>query len=573
MRALCLIVLAAIAGLERQAPTAVGRLIVVIDGDAPAADPAGAARLRETVLQQVDPTGAAEYFEMTSTGLVTVAADMAGEFRRTVFTVTPPTYSGVSITYPESVEVLRGNEALRDAVIARRCPSDRDQCGGHVHAAAVAEARRAETTSARKLRALATQAATWRGARVLLVTSGWPTRDDARVELSRALRDLRDRGVSLIVAHVPSREPYRGLVRDASESLAAQLPARMVTLADEADAAAAAALVGIPETGSTPTAAGDAGVAVPVAAVPVASPAAAPNTDHEPSPGAPGAPVAEVAAGPPPDETLRKAADYVTRFERAFTAMVWHERYEQEVRVWRRFGSSGARTSSVGSRRTLESELFFAWLEQDRTWITVRDVTSVDGKVRPPSERRLTSLATRGNVSLLELRDLARENGRFNIGTIVRTFNEPTLALLFLDQRHRAGVTFSRGGQRRQDGRELVTYGFEETGRPTLIQSAGRDLPVRGTFEIDVATGEILTTTIDIAVVDPNRPLAWARSAAAGLTGRMTVDYRPHVSFDVLVPYEMRETYKAANVEEVAATATYSDFRRFQTSGRLILTP
>jgi hypothetical protein len=272
-------------------------------------------------------------------------------------------------------------------------------------------------------------------------------------------------------------------------------------------------------------------------------------------------PAKEPAGDAALDDTLRKAAAYVARFQRTFTGVLWHERYQQEDRVWRRFGSSGATTSAIAGRRTLEAELFFAWLPQDATWISVRDVISVDGTPRPPRDRRLASLATRSTVSLPELRELARENGRFNIGQIVRTFNEPTLALLLLDDRHVARVAFSRKGRQRVEGRELVSYAFVERGRPTLVQNQDRDVPVRGTFEIDEATGEIWKSHLEI--VDPFR----------GLDGHMDVDYQRHVAFDVLVPREMRESYTSAGVEQVTAVATYSEFRRFQTTGRLILTP
>ncbi|MEP7118447.1 MAG: hypothetical protein ABI880_12740, partial [Acidobacteriota bacterium] len=287
--------------------------------------------------------------------------------------------------------------------------------------------------------------------------------------------------------------------------------------------------------------------------------ALAPAVESEPERSEPAG--SELAAPPIADPFLRRAAAYVDRFERTFTSVTWHERYEQEDRVWRRFGSSGALTSTVTGRRILESELFFAWLPQDATWISVRDVETVDGQTRPSDERRLPSLSKRATVSLPELRELARENGRFNLGQIVRTFNEPTLALLFLDPRHRGGVKFSRKTQQRIAGRSLVTYEFVEQRRPTLIRSGDRSVPVSGTFRIDEVTGAVWSTSIEVS------------EPAAGLTGSMAVDYRPHVTFDVLVPHEMREAYASSGIEQVTAVASYSDFRRFQTTARLILTP
>lgn len=557
MRNVYLAAVVAIAGTGIQsAAVPSAPLVVVIDADAPAADPAEAARLRRALLERIDGPAAATYYELTADGLTQVPAAEAASFRQTVFTVSPAAPTGVAVTFAESVEVLRGNEAVRDELIASRCPPNTSECGGLVRAAVEAEVKRAEAAGAGKLQHLTAAANGWRGAEVLVVTAGWPCRDDGRVGLARALEVLRRHGVALTIVRQPPRELYRGLVRDASESLAAQMPAKFVAIAGDADVAGVEALLGRGTPPSGPNAAlpeARAIAAPPVAAALPAIPA--PESESA------SAPAVDRVRGSALDPTLRKAAAYVTRFEETFTGVIWHERYEQEDRLWRRFGASGAVTSTVAARRTLESEMFFAWLPQDRTWISVRDVIKVDGKPVPPGDRRLPALSARATISLLELRDLAAENGRYNVGTIVRTFNEPTLALLFLDDRHRARASFSRKGGRRVAGRRLATYTFVEAGRPTLIRNLQRDLAARGTLEIDEATGEVWKTTIEIA--DP----------AAGLTGTMVVDYRPHVAFDVLVPHEMRESYSAANREQVTASAAYSDFRRFQTSGRIVITP
>ena len=46
--------------------------------------------------------------------------------------------------------------------------------------------------------------------------------------------------------------------------------------------------------------------------------------------------------------------------------------------------------------------------------------------------------------------------------------------------------------------------------------------------------------------------------------------YEPHERFDVLVPVEMREEYASVTGEHISAVATYSDFRRFETAGRVV---
>jgi len=75
---------------------------------------------------------------------------------------------------------------------------------------------------------------------------------------------------------------------------------------------------------------------------------------------------------------------------------------------------------------------------------------------------------------------------------------------------------------------------------------------------IDEATGCVVQTVLELC-------------EASALRGRMTVSYGAHPKFDVLVPLEMRETYSASSGEQVTAIATYSDFRRFETSGRLVI--
>jgi hypothetical protein len=84
-----------------------------------------------------------------------------------------------------------------------------------------------------------------------------------------------------------------------------------------------------------------------------------------------------------PDDLLRRAARYVARFEQTFSSVIWRERYKQEERLRRRFGTSGTSFSTIAARRQLDSELLFIWLPRDASWIAVRDVIAIDGRPRP----------------------------------------------------------------------------------------------------------------------------------------------------------------------------------------------
>ena len=133
---------------------------------------------------------------------------------------------------------------------------------------------------------------------------------------------------------------------------------------------------------------------------------------------------------------------------------------------------------------------------------------AVDGKPRPAGDRRLQALLGGPAVSVDQLSALAAENGRFNIGQIVRTFNEPTLALLFLDEHYRRRFTFTKGEPQTTDGRRAATYDFVERGSPTVIRGENRDIPVRGTLWIDATTGRVLRTALELS--DPSGACAAA---------------------------------------------------------------
>ncbi len=262
---------------------------------------------------------------------------------------------------------------------------------------------------------------------------------------------------------------------------------------------------------------------------------------------------AQAVAGP-----LSRAADYVARFERTFAAVIWHEHYVQEDHALVRFPASGNRVSRLVGQRELQSELLLMWLPLDTSWIAVRDVVSVDGVPRPLTTRGLRTVLDASSVSVDRLKELAAENGRFNIGEIVRTFNEPTLALLFLDEHYRHRFAFKRTRQDSLGGRVIVRYDFVERTRPTVIRDQAQDVPAHGTMLVDDSSGDVLQTALELS------------NPQTGIHGTMTVRYEPHATFDVLVPVEMREEYSSLAGEHITAVATYSDFRRFETSGRLI---
>jgi len=257
-------------------------------------------------------------------------------------------------------------------------------------------------------------------------------------------------------------------------------------------------------------------------------------------------------------DPMTMAERYVSQFEQTFSSVMWHEEYAQEDHVPRRFISSGTQFMELAGKRTIESDMLLLWIPREQNWISVRDVLAVDGKPRG-KERGLNATLQRADVSLDDLRQLAAENGRFNIGGILRTFNEPTLTLLFLSEGNHERFSFKRGADERIGDVAAAVYRFNERERPTIIRDESHDVPAQGKLWIEPQTGQILQTFLEL------------NDRHSRVSGQMTVRYGRHDAFDVLVPLEMRETYKSElNGEQVMTVATYSNFRKFETAARII---
>ena len=94
-----------------------------------------------------------------------------------------------------------------------------------------------ELAGRQKLRHLVETASPRGGALFVLVTAGWPYRDEQRLRLTAAVDDLRRVGARLLIVRLPGIVTYQGLVRDATESLASRVAATFIALNDERDAA------------------------------------------------------------------------------------------------------------------------------------------------------------------------------------------------------------------------------------------------------------------------------------------------------------------------------------------------
>lgn len=254
---------------------------------------------------------------------------------------------------------------------------------------------------------------------------------------------------------------------------------------------------------------------------------------------------------------LERAAAYVDRFEHEFGRLIGDEDYEQKV--------SGA-AYPHGQQRHTQAEMLFLWMPQQGDWLTVRNVLRVDGRPVPDSERRLSDALASADNPLARLRQLRDESARFNIGRTFRNLNYPTMALRVLESVNQPRFRFDAPIAEKVDGEGAWKIAFREMRDPTMIQDeTGTSMYAHG-FVWILDDGTVVQTRLDM--FDQTAPSSFSIFTA----------YVRDTKLALYVPTRMREVYtqraivgRASRVtEQITGTATYKNYRRFETSARII---
>jgi hypothetical protein len=268
-----------------------------------------------------------------------------------------------------------------------------------------------------------------------------------------------------------------------------------------------------------------------------------------------GASMSGAGDGPSLKDVLRRIGAYVDAYGEKASIVVATERYTQELR-----SSSGG----PAKHRVLLSDFAIVKVEGIRGWMGFRDVVEVDGtKIENRAERLLQSLMS-SSGSLDEARRIASESARYNIGSVLRTFNVPTTALFFFKTDSLDRFKFTAGRKKVGEPWEIP---FRETARPFLIHTPeGRGLPTEGSVWIDPADGTIVRTRIKVSDV---------RTRAAGsshASADVEVTYQRVAALDMWLPATMTESYDGSDGtswDRITGRAEYSDYRQFQTAVRI----
>jgi hypothetical protein len=255
------------------------------------------------------------------------------------------------------------------------------------------------------------------------------------------------------------------------------------------------------------------------------------------------------AQAPKLDDVVARIEGYATDYGSRLANVVAEETYRQEIPV------PTAAAIGVPARRTLRSDYALTRVEGRDAWVGYRDTFEVDGRPVRDHEHRLQQLL--GSGDLAQADRIAVQNSRFNLANnfLPRTVNVPTFALNLLSERYRDRFRAQRAGTDVVAGRLAWIVEFTERDRPTIVRSSnGGDQPSRIRVVAAPESGEILQTTV-----------SWKQ-----IEGSIVVQYGRVPRINVAVPLTMAERYTALDSSGIRGDATYTNYRRFETSGRVI---
>ncbi|MXZ73078.1 MAG: hypothetical protein F4Z04_16465 [Acidobacteria bacterium] len=256
---------------------------------------------------------------------------------------------------------------------------------------------------------------------------------------------------------------------------------------------------------------------------------------------------------------LGRATEYVDDLHERLTNVVMEERYEQSATMPASAGFGGR---AGFDRVTLRSDYLLVRPEGSYRHFGFRDVFEVDGSTVQDRAERLRGLFLDPSATVRDrIQGILTDSSRYNVGDIERNTNTPTLALLFLHSSFKTRFDFERlsdgedpelGVDLPDDAGDVWVVAYRETWPTTVIQQRrGGNVPSRGRYFIEAATGRVLVT--ELSFDDPN------------LESLIVVRYAMDETIGHPVPVEMRERYaNRQSGSRVTGTAEYSEFRRFQ---------
>ena len=266
------------------------------------------------------------------------------------------------------------------------------------------------------------------------------------------------------------------------------------------------------------------------------------------------------AQAPSADAVIAKMDAYLESYEPQLISLIADELLIQEINstVSRSLSSDDLRPGPgiTRQRRRLASEVAFVALPNDAGWLGFRNVKTVNNLKVQSGDRSLTTALQASSYDAA--RSLLNASAAQNLG-LPRTTNLPNLPLEFLHQRNRKRLVSRLDAAQRIRGVDTTQVVFIERMTPALIQTPdGADMPSVVRAWID-GKGRLLRAEVSTF-----------QASSATVSNTIRVEFTEHKNLGLLVPTEMRETFPVVQPAKGTGVAKYSNFRRFQTSARIV---
>lgn len=225
-------------------------------------------------------------------------------------------------------------------------------------------------------------------------------------------------------------------------------------------------------------------------------------------------------------------------------------------------GANAQTYRDVTRAHRLVSDVAFVPLPGNAGWLGFRDVRRVKNKEvsrRGPSLTEL--LATPTDDARARARALLLASARHNLGA-PRTINLPSLPLELLHERNEARFVIDQSEPDRMNDCASLRIHLVETVTPTLIQRPeGGNMPSQVTAWVEPASGALCRA--EVRTRD-------AQLGAGGVDAVVHVDFTYDPALDLRVPSKMYEEFLYPPRSVGVGEATYSNYRRFTTSARVL---
>ncbi len=247
---------------------------------------------------------------------------------------------------------------------------------------------------------------------------------------------------------------------------------------------------------------------------------------------------------------LERLDGYLQKYEGELSTVVADEELIQETdgRLMRK------------QTQWLHSEMAFIRLPGDREWLGFRSVRIVNGKPLTGVKPLADLLASTSADTLQQTSLLVNESAKYNLGN-PRTINMPNLPLELLSRKYRHRYQVSRHGRSRARDRAVEEIELSEIGETPIIYNEGPRMHSTVRAWIDAETGTLWRAEVTLKAPGDRRNPTWLR-----------IDFARDAVLNVVVPVTMRERFNWV-ADTGTSVATYTNFRRFQTSARIVPQP